>query len=101
MGRALTNLIMNAIQAMPDGGGLDISTEQVDGFIELRIRDTGVGMSRETLEKIFEPFFTTKAKGIGLGLYNAKKVIEGHGGIIALNSVENKGSTAIIRLPIS
>jgi len=100
MVQALTNLIMNAIQAMTNGGRLDVSTAQVEGLIELRIRDTGIGISKEELGRIFEPFHTTKAKGVGLGLINAKRTIEGHGGTITLESEENKGTTAIVRLPI-
>jgi PAS domain S-box-containing protein len=98
--RALSNLIINAIQAMPDGGGLDISTGQMGNFVELRIIDTGVGIKRENLDRIFEPFFTTKAKGLGLGLYNVKKVIEGHGGTFILTSQEHEGSSATISLPL-
>ena len=99
--RALTNLIVNAIQAMPKGGELAISTERVDGAIEIKIKDTGVGMSKKELERIFEPFYTTKAKGVGLGLINAKNVIYGHGGTLILESEEQKGTNAIVRLPIS
>ena len=101
MVQALTNLIMNAIQAMPNGGELDISTAQVENLIELRIRDTGIGISKEELGRVFKPFYTTKAKGVGLGLTNAKRTIEGHAGTITLVSEENKGTAAIVRLPIA
>jgi PAS domain S-box-containing protein len=101
LAQALTNLLMNAIQAMPDGGELAVSTAQAGNFVELRIRDTGVGIPKEELGRIFEPFHTTKAKGVGLGLINAKRDIVGHGGTIALESEENKGTVAIVRLPIA
>lgn len=94
------NLISNGIQAMPDGGSLKVKTSRNNRFVEVKISDTGVGISRENLEKIFEPLFTTKSKGIGLGLSVAKRFVENHGGTIEIESNPNVGSTFIIKLPI-
>ncbi|MCL5318633.1 MAG: PAS domain S-box protein [Thaumarchaeota archaeon] len=101
LNRAFTNLVMNALQSMLEGGELNISTALKDNFIEVRIKDTGVGIPKEKLEKIFTPFFTTKAKGTGLGLYTAKKIVETQGGLITLESEEKKGTTVTVQLPRS
>jgi len=98
--RVFTNLIMNAIQAMPHGGELSVSTRKVDKFIEVKIRDTGVGIPEKNRDMLFKPFFTTKAKGTGLGLPTSKTIIENHGGTIKVESVEGKGTTITVRLPI-
>lgn len=98
--RAFTNLILNAVQAIPKGGELTIATEKVGEHIEVRIKDTGVGIPKEKLQKIFDPFFTMKAKGTGLGLPNAKMLIEAHGGTINLESEKGKGTTVTVKLPI-
>jgi PAS domain S-box-containing protein len=98
--RVVDNLVTNALQAMPQGGELTISTEREGDFVEIRFEDTGEGIPKDNLEKIFNPFFTTKAKGVGIGLANAKRVIEAHGGIINVESEEGKGTTIKIQLPI-
>jgi len=98
--RVFMNLITNAIQAMPQGGELEI-TAQKNGEEELiSFRDTGVGVSQETLPKLFGPLFTTKAQGQGLGLAVCKRVMEAHGGTITVDSTVGKGSTFTARLPI-
>ena len=95
------NIILNAIQAMPEGGSLTIKTEAaVPHWITVFITDTGVGISKEHLGKIFEPLFTGKAKGIGLGMAITKTFVEGHGGTIDVQSKVGKGSTFKIRLPL-
>jgi PAS domain S-box-containing protein len=97
--RVLTNIFLNATQAMPEGGNLCVSTRKTDDFIEIEVKDTGMGMSQEVLKKLFTPFFTTKAKGIGLGLTNSKRIVEAHKGSIKIESEENKGTTVMIQLP--
>ncbi|MBU7022945.1 MAG: PAS domain S-box protein [Theionarchaea archaeon] len=99
MQRAILNLILNAIQSMPDGGTLTIQTAQEKGSIQISIQDTGRGIPKENLDKIFEPLFTTKSKGIGLGLVIVKNIIEGHGGSIHVQSEVGKGTTFTILLP--
>ena len=95
------NLLLNAIQAMPDGGKMIIKSElESPEWVEVSITDTGVGIPEENREKIFEPLFTTKAKGIGLGLAIVQVLVHGHNGIITVESEVRKGSTFIIRFPI-
>ena len=77
-----------------------MSATQRDGSVEVNIKDTGVGISEEDLEKIFEPLFTTKSKGIGLGLTLTKRLIENHGGSIEVESQLEVGSTFSVRLPV-
>lgn len=97
--RVFTNLIINAFQAMPEGGTLTISAEQEDNVTKIYFKDTGVGIPKENIEKIFQPLFTTKAKGTGLGLSVCKRIVEAHNGTINLESELGKGSTFIIKLP--
>ncbi|MGA9351582.1 MAG: ATP-binding protein, partial [Anaerolineae bacterium] len=92
------NLILNAVQAMPDGGKLEIATRAEDGFMVAEFKDNGCGIPEENLEKIFEPLFSTKVRGIGLGLALSKKIIEAHGGSIEVESEIGKGSTFTVRL---
>jgi signal transduction histidine kinase len=96
--QVLINVITNAVQAMPEGGKLTISTRERKRFLELDVTDTGSGITNETKGKIFEPLFTTKAKGIGLGLAVSKSIIDRHGGQIEAKSTEGKGTTFTIKL---
>lgn len=96
---ALTNLIINGLQAMNGGGQLSVKTLRDGGSVRVEIADTGVGMSREQVAKMFEAFYTTKAKGLGLGMPYAKKVIEEHGGEIGVESSPGEGTLVTIRLP--
>jgi len=93
------NLTLNAAQAMPDGGRLEIATKVKDGFIVTEFKDTGCGISEENLGKLFTPLFTTKTRGIGLGLPVSKKTIEAHEGSIEVESKVGEGSTFTINLP--
>ena len=88
---------------MPVGGILTVETNRQDsqeGWIQVKVRDTGHGIAPEHLTKIFDPFFTTKSKGSGLGLAITHKIIEGHGGTIGVESAPGKGSTFILSLPV-
>jgi signal transduction histidine kinase len=99
--RAFYNLFVNALQAMPNGGDLTIDVDLNGFFCEVRISDTGCGISEDLKDKIFRPFFTTKEKGTGLGLAIVKSVIENHGGEVAVESEKGKGTTLIVKLPIN
>jgi signal transduction histidine kinase len=98
---ALMNLIVNAIEAMPQGGTLSITSEPSDDKSLLRIADTGKGISEEEAKKIFEPFYTTKAQGLGLGMPYARKIVEQHGGTISLDSKLGEGTTISVALPVA
>lgn len=91
------NLLLNAVQAMPDGGTLTLRTAAAAAGVSLMIADTGVGIPSEILDKIFEPLFTTKAKGIGLGLSLAKRLVESNGGSIGVESVPGQGTRFELR----
>jgi PAS domain S-box-containing protein len=100
MRRVLVNLIRNAVDAMPRGGTLRITSREFNGNLELNIADTGVGMTKETMKELWNPLHTTKAKGIGLGLPIAKRLVEAHGGRMSVETKLGKGSTFIVTLPI-
>jgi len=95
-----TNLTLNAIQAMPDGGRLTIRSSAVDGEVMIDVQDTGCGISKENMGKLFTPFFTTKAKGkgVGLGLAVVHGIIERHKGRIKVQSEVGKGTTFSVYL---
>jgi signal transduction histidine kinase len=97
--QVLTNLVTNAYQAMPDGGNLSFSAAPQENEVVISVRDSGVGISPENLDKLFEPLFTTKAKGIGLGLAVVKNLLEANGGQIEAASKQGEGSTFTIHLP--
>lgn len=97
---ALLNLLLNAKQAMPDGGQVMIEVSLHEEQVVLKIADTGVGIPAENLDKIFSPFFTTKKGGNGFGLTEVYKVIQAHGGDIQVESQVGIGTTFTIRLPI-
>jgi two-component system NtrC family sensor kinase len=98
--RVFTNIIMNAVQAMPNGGKLIVQTSKDHNSAEITFSDTGIGISEENLRKISTPFFSTKTTGVGLGLCICKQIVEGHGGRITVRSKEGNGSTFTIKLPI-
>jgi len=97
-----TNLILNAIQAMPDGGRLTLRSSVIDSEVRVDIQDTGCGISKENLAKLFTPFFTTKekSKGVGLGLAVVHGIIERHKGRIKVQSEEGKGTTFSVYLGV-
>lgn len=99
LGQVLINLAKNALQAMPDGGTLDIMADLTGRNAIITVKDSGQGISAAELPRVFEPFFTTKARGTGLGLALCKKIIEEHVGNIRVDSEEGKGTSVTITLP--
>ena len=99
----MINIIVNAMQAMPKGGRLDIKTHSTDGDLCILIKDTGHGMREDVKERIFDPFFTTKGvgKGIGLGLSVVQGIVNSHKGKIKVESEPGKGTQFEIKLPIA
>jgi two-component system NtrC family sensor kinase len=100
MREAILNLVTNAVQAMPEGGKLSISTRNERDMIKIKIADTGTGMSKEAIDNLFTPFFTTKSRGLGLGLCITKSVVQEHGGQILVESEAGKGTVFNITLPL-
>ncbi|MFZ5981747.1 MAG: GAF domain-containing sensor histidine kinase [Candidatus Zixiibacteriota bacterium] len=100
--QVLVNLVVNAIQAMPDGGTLTISTRKMDNAIALTVKDTGEGMDKETIKNIFLPFYTTKEidEGTGLGLAVVDDIVTLHGGTIDVVSKKGEGSQFELRFPL-
>jgi signal transduction histidine kinase len=98
-----TNLILNAIQAMPEGGRLTLRTSANNSQVIIEVQDTGCGISPENMRKLFTPFFTTKekGKGVGLGLAVAHGIIQRHQGRIEVQSKEGEGTTFTIYLPLT
>jgi len=97
-----TNLILNAIQAMPEGGRLTLHTSANNSQVIIEVQDTGCGISPENMRKLFTPFFTTKekGKGVGLGLAVAHGIIQRHQGRIEVQTKEGEGTTFTIYLPL-
>jgi PAS domain S-box-containing protein len=100
MRRVFLNLTLNAVDAMPKGGTLTITSTRSRDNVHITFKDTGEGMTTETLAKLWSPLFTTKAKGMGFGLPVAKRLVEAHGGSINVESKLGKGSTFSVTLPI-
>jgi putative PEP-CTERM system histidine kinase len=100
--KVLTNLILNAKEAVGHDGEIRVSTEQRDGWVTLSVRDNGCGMSRAFMEQsLFRPFKTTKKQGMGIGLFQSKMIVEAHGGRIEVESEPGKGSTFRVFLPLA
>ncbi len=102
--QALLNVLDNALDALPPGGTLEVRTARAGdpegSEVRVMIHDNGEGIPRDRLGRIFEPFFTTKSQGTGIGLAITRKVIEGHGGRVDIESAPGKGTTIDIRLPV-
>jgi signal transduction histidine kinase len=97
--RALENLVLNAMDAMPAGGVLMLRTAHQDGNVQLEVSDTGAGLTPEECERLFTPYYTTKQHGTGLGLAIVQSVISDHGGRIVVESESGVGTTFYITLP--
>lgn len=102
--QVLWNLLVNSLDAMPDGGQIKITVRKTNVFlrdaVEIVISDTGIGVPVHELDKIFEPFYTTKTEGTGLGLSVVQRIIDDHGGTIDARSKKDKGTTFYIKLPV-
>jgi putative PEP-CTERM system histidine kinase len=99
--KVLTNLILNANEAVGSGGEIRVTTEQINDWIVLSVSDNGCGMTREFIEKsLFHPFKTTKRQGMGIGLFHSKMIVEAHKGRIRVESEEGRGTTFKVFLPL-
>jgi signal transduction histidine kinase len=98
--QVLLNLTINAIQAMPEGGGILVSTRKNSTRVIIEVKDEGIGIRPEHLDKIFDPFFTTKDTGSGLGLSVAHQIITQHGGILTAQNNAERGATFSVSLPL-
>ena len=98
--QALLNVIVNAVDAMPNGGMLDVRTRATGDHVVLEIEDDGIGIDPEILDRVFDPFVSSKPGGVGLGLVNARAVVESHGGRIALTPRQPRGTRAMMTLPL-
>jgi signal transduction histidine kinase len=94
-----SNIAINALQAMPGGGQLDVKVARLDGVIQVSMSDTGVGISEEALSKIFEPYFSTKQAGFGLGLAVTRAIVEEHHGSITVESEPKRGAKFVVSFP--
>jgi signal transduction histidine kinase len=96
----LLNLILNGVQAMPEGGTLTLEAGRSNSHLSLWVTDTGIGIPEEMLPKIFEPYFTSKSNGSGLGLAIARRIAEAHGGTLTVESEVGNGSRFQASLPL-
>jgi signal transduction histidine kinase len=101
MKQAVLNVVVNAMQAMPEGGELRFSSSVTEETAEIRISDSGVGIPRELREQIFRLYFTTRKEGSGIGLAMTFRIVQLHDGTIDFTSEPGKGTTFFIRLPIA
>ncbi len=101
MKQVFLNILMNAVESMPNGGNLTVKITTVNKSIKIDIIDTGKGMTKDALKNIFDPFYTTKSYGTGMGMVVSLKIIEDHGGNINVESEWGKGTTMSLSLPIN
>jgi signal transduction histidine kinase len=96
---AFENLVLNALQAIPDEGTIEVRTQYCDESVLISISDDGSGMDASVRDQIFEPFFTTKARGTGLGLSLVRRAVENYDGEIRVESAPGEGTTFVFSLP--
>jgi two-component system sensor histidine kinase HydH len=99
--QALLNLVLNALQAVPEGGLLEVSSKNLNNEVQIKVSDNGPGIALEDRERIFNPFMTTRASGTGLGLAITQRIVHGHDGHIVLDSMPGQGASFTICLPLS
>ena len=95
------NIVLNAMEAMSEGGTVEVETSRHEDRVQVEVLDTGVGIASADLDQLFEPFFTTKVQGTGLGLVNTKRIMEQHGGEVTIKSDEGKGTRVSFWLPLT
>jgi signal transduction histidine kinase len=103
--QVLVNIIVNAFHAMPNGGHCEISAVQREAegthWVEITVKDNGVGITKEQLAHLFEPFYTTKSSGTGLGLAIAYRIMQDHSGTIQVVSAPGSGTTVVTQFPMT
>ena len=99
--QAFLNILINAMQAMPEGGKIHVAVQSTDNIVKIFFEDEGEGISQDIMEKIWDPFFTTKAKGTGLGLGIVKNIIESHNGGIQISARPGAGARVKVELPVN
>ncbi len=98
--QAFLNILINAMQAMPEGGKIHVAVQSTDNIVKIFFEDEGEGISQDIMEKIWDPFFTTKAKGTGLGLGIVKNIIESHNGGVQISARPGAGACVTVELPV-
>ena len=99
--KVVTNLVLNATEAVSGKGQIRVETNRHNGWVVLAVADNGCGMSEEFLHRsLFRPFQTTKKKGLGIGMFQSKMIVEAHGGRIEVESEQGRGSTIRVLLPV-
>lgn len=98
--QAFLNILLNAMQAMPDGGIVQIAIDSADGMVRIQFDDEGEGVKQDIIDKIWDPFFTTKETGTGLGLGLVKNIVESHGGVVRIENRPVRGARITVQLPI-
>jgi PAS domain S-box-containing protein len=101
LSQVFLNLGINALQAMPSGGSLVVTTKLDRGWAEVAVKDSGEGIEAEVIPHVFDPYFTTRPRGVGLGLAISHRIVEGHHGTIEVESEVGKGTTFAVRLPLA